>query len=496
MRGPYVRFAKKYIDLNKKHHDISQIKKGLIKFGTTNEEFDEALRQIKKVPKSSIFPTRLPKPSPSLIKKTATAVVTFIALVSLVYTTFIYQNPKSPPFQQKALLTATVNNEAADSHKEMTRAAPPNDAQNPIPHVYANTKPIDAEKVFSIPHSGIPLAVSSKPKKEVLGFLPYWMLLYQDEIEISHLTSISLFGLEVNGKGEIITANNEGQQNPGWTMWKDPILDDFIKRAKDQNLKMFLTFKSFSNTNIENLISSDDAQKTFISNSIYLVNSKNLDGINIDFEYLGKPPDSVRNDFTRFVTNLNTELKRQIPDAVLTLDTYITSGSERDLFDIQSLAEYLDAFVIMGYDIHYALGSAGPLAPMGGSINIIGLVQGYLEKVSPDKLILAVPYYGYDWPINIGSPSDTTYATILSYAEVAKASQDRNMIWDETTQTPLYRYTENGIQREVHFENVRSLGIKYDFVNTKGLKGVGIWALGYDGLNSDLQRLIVDKFAN
>lgn len=146
--------------------------------------------------------------------------------------------------------------------------------------------------------------------------------------------------------------------------------------------------------------------------------------------------------------------------------------------------------------MHYALGNPGPIAPMGGAVNIIGLVQGYLEKVQAEKLILAVPYYGYDWPINNDSSSATSSAAILSYAELAEASRDHKLIWDETSQTPSYTYTDNGIKREVHFENVRSLGIKYDFVNAKSLRGIGIWALGYDGLNSDLQRLIVDKFSN
>jgi spore germination protein YaaH len=134
---------------------------------------------------------------------------------------------------------------------------------------------------------------------------------------------------------------------------------------------------------------------------------------------------------------------------------------------------------------------------MGGDTNIIGLVQGYLEKVPPEKLILAVPYYGYDWPLTLNSSSSSSpSAAIISYAELAQASKEHKLIWDETSQTPSYKYTDKGTQREVHFENVRSLGIKYDFVTAKNLKGVGIWALGYDGLNSDLQRLIVDKFAN
>ena len=482
MRGPYVRFIKKYIELNRKDHSVHEIRINLLKFGATPEEFDEALKQSNETPPVS----KIPRPSPSLIKKTAIAGVTFVALILFIYTTFIYQKSSTGQNVVSPASDKTLNDIAKNSQ---------NASGVPISQVYANVHQIDASKIFSIPPSNTPLAVTGKPKKEVLGFLPYWMLDATDEIQISHLTSVSLFGLEVNGKGEIITAGSD-KADGGWDMWKDPKLDSFIKKAKNEDVKVFVTFKSFKNANIENLVASDEAQKTFITNAIYLVDSKNLDGINLDFEYIGKPTEESRNHFTRFVTNLNVELKRQIPNAILTIDTYILSGSVRDLFDIALLSEHVDAFVIMGYDMHYALGNPGPLSPMGGAVNIIGLVQGYLEKVAPEKLILAVPYYGYDWPLNQDSSAASPSATILSYAELAVSSRNHNMIWDETSQTPSYKYTENGIDREVHFENVRSLGVKYDYVISKNLRGIGIWALGYDGLNSDLQRLIVDKFAN
>ncbi len=482
MRDPYVRLIKKYINLHPEYkNNLKEIKASLIRFGATEEEFDQALNQTTGMPTR----TKFPKPTPEIVKKTATAVVTFIALVSFIYATFIYQKEEAP----KTPLTIT-------NMPKISKEVVKENTKNPIPQVYANLKPIDAQKAFSFPKSTVPLAVTSRPKKEVLGFFPYWMLPYANEINMDILTSISLFGLEVDGKGEIVTSHADNQLNGGWLMWKDPSLDSFIKRAKTKGLKIFLTLKSFNNTNIEDLVASDSAQATFISNALYLINSKSLDGINLDFEYIGTPSDKVREGFTRLVTNLNTELKRQLPDSMLTIDTYIISGSVLDLFDLPLLSEHVDAFVIMGYDMHYALGNPGPIAPMGGAVNIIGLVQGYLEKSQSEKLILAVPYYGYDWPINNDHSSATSSAAILSYAELAEVSRNHKLIWDETTQTPSYTYAENGIQREVHFENVRSLGIKYDFVNAKNLKGIGIWALGYDGLNSDLQRLIVDKFSN
>jgi len=490
MRDNYINFIREYI--KRKHGNretIEKVKSNVLGAGATEGEFNEAIAQIteqNKQQSGKTFIGYIKTLKFNLAKRKRLALNLSLTVICIITSFSIISNsPVQKP--NKIPLAKTIIQFPAKKVKTTN--------QNPIPQVYANARPIDPQKVFSFPQSNVPLTITSKPKKEVLGFFPYWMLPESDKISLDTFTSVSLFGIEVDGKGNIITSHKD-KPDGGWLMWRDPKLDSFIKKAKSDGLKIFLTFKSFSNTNIEDLVSSDDAQKTFISNALYLINSKSLDGINLDFEYTGIPEDNVREGFTRLVTNLNTELKRQLPNAMLTIDTYIISGSVRDLFDIERLSEQSDAFVIMGYDMHYSKGSPGPISPMGGAVNIIGLVQGYIEKVQSEKLILAVPYYGYDWPINTESSTATPSAAIISYAELAEESRAHKLIWDETSQTPSYKYSEDGIEREVHFENVRSLGIKYDFAIAKGLKGVGIWALGYDGLNSDLQRLIVDKFSN
>jgi spore germination protein YaaH len=363
-----------------------------------------------------------------------------------------------------------------------------------IPPAYASIKAVDPNKIFQGNAKLTQLAVNGKAKKEILGFFPYWMLPKEEAVDLTALTSVSLFGLEVDGNGNIVTDASNDSVSGGWAMWKDPKLTAFVSRAKAQNVSVYLTLKCFDSDNIESIALSDAAQKTLISNVVYLVNSKNLDGINLDFEYVGVPSDKVINGFTKLVTGLNAELKRQIPNAVLTIDTYLVSGSEKDIFDIPAVAKNSDALVVMGYDMHTSLGAPGPVSAMGGDTNIVNYVSNYLKQVSPSKLILAVPYYGYDWPQNVASPS-ADMVNILPYAQIVNQSQNLQLSWDDVSQTPFYTYLDNNNQpRIVYFDNVRSLGIKYDFINSEKLRGVGIWALGYDGQNQDLEKLLVDKF--
>lgn len=357
--------------------------------------------------------------------------------------------------------------------------------------VYAKDLPIQMERVFSYPPKNISVAPSIRPKREVVGFIPYWALNSLDNLQINQITTASLFGLEADGEGNIIVTDTHSRTEGGWNMWNDQRLGPFIDKLKKSQVNVTLTIKMFSNYRMEQMLKSEDAQKKLISNIMYMVSSKNLDGVNLDFEYVGTPPASMQGDFTKFVNTLNFELKREFPKATLMIDTYASSGLGGDMFDLPALAKVSDAFVIMGYDFHTPYSAPGPVAPLTGEQSIVGYLANYLQRVPADKIILGVPYYGYDWVINNPSPSSTN---TLSYADIVNTSGN-NIQWDSLSQTPWYQYTDQGGNvRKVHFENVRSLGLKYDVVNERQLKGIGIWAVGYEGLNNELESLISQKF--
>jgi len=528
MRDKYIELIKEYIKAKPEYKTVlNEIKTDVLTIGATEEEFDEAINQMTDAETAKLIlggsQNQIVEPQPAPIAPEIVAQAQTPPPMTPAITPKVmpadYINRLKPliwyardrVFAKKkyfaaglAVLVILFAIVLSLGRKEAVKTAINNLPSvkipivdgGPIPLVYATSQAIDPSKIFSTTTKNVQLTVTAKPKKEVLGFFPYWMLADQDKVDLAPLTSISLFGLEADGNGNIVTGNADDDVAGGWAMWKDPKLDDLISRAKDQDVKVYLTIKCFDSSNIEKIATSDDAQKALIANALYFVNSKALDGINIDFEYVGDPSDEVRSGFTRFITNLNDELKRQVPNAVVTIDTYLVSGSEKGIFDIPMLAKNSDAFVIMGYDMHTPLGGPGPVSAMGGVTNIIGYVQNYLEQVDASKLILAVPYYGYDWPENVASPSADMVKS-LPYAEIMDQSQNLQISWDDTSQTPSFTYNDDtGQARIVHFDSVRSLGIKYDFINRKNLRGVGIWALGYDGNNQDLEKLLIDKFIN
>jgi hypothetical protein len=109
--------------------------------------------------------------------------------------------------------------------------------------------------------------------------------------------------------------------------------------------------------------------------------------------------------------------------------------------------------------------------------------------------VLGVPYYGYDWPVTSDAPGAATTgrATARTYSYVNSMPGVQQKQWSETYRNPWFPYG-SGDWRQVWFDDVTSLGEKYDLVRDLGLAGTGIWALGYDADRPELWELLRGKF--
>lgn len=67
-------------------------------------------------------------------------------------------------------------------------------------------------------------------------------------------------------------------------------------------------------------------------------------------------------------------------------------------------------------------------------------------------------------------------------------------MWSSNYKTPWYTYQSSGKYYQVWFDNDSSLGLKYDLAIEKDLRGVGMWALGYDGSRDELWDKLREKF--
>jgi spore germination protein YaaH len=332
----------------------------------------------------------------------------------------------------------------------------------------------------------LPQLVPPNRTRTVFGFYPYWAPGYA-QLRFQDLTHLAVFAVEAAGSGQLVNLR-------GWP--NAPL----IHAAHDANVRVILVCTLFDSSQLDSLLSSPNAQQALIADLKGQVLDGGADGINIDFEGV---PGRHKVNLVQFMKNLALELRAAIPGAHVSIDTPAVDWS--NAFDYAALADICDALMIMGYDYYWSGSSyAGPVSPLApsslwGAYCVQWTVMDYLAKVGPDrsdKLVLGVPYYGYDWPVTAdvlhARTSGKATARIYSVASAEAASYGRR--WDSLASVPWYAYFLQTM-RQTWYEDAESLAHKYDLVLQNGLQGIGIWALTYDRETSELWDLIENYFA-
>lgn len=355
-------------------------------------------------------------------------------------------------------------------------------------------------------------------QKQVVGFLPYWNLDNSKYLQLNLLSEVFFFSLSADEKGEIIkVVGNE--TDPGWRWWNSSTIQNLIAETQIAGGKFGLTIAMQKNKTLESFLDNPLAQKTLINNLIQLIQSNKIDGLNIDFEYDGKPDDKYRDKFTNFAKELTSTFRIKSPKTELSIDFFPLAIEKPRLVDVASLAPLFDKVIVMSYDYYSGTSElAGPVAPMFGYIASPSATQksyffdvnttynDYLKVVPKEKLIMGVPYYGWDYPVEdntiplakvLPQNDENGYSEVISYGRARTDTdlKNANCQWDDIAKATWCAYTDaNKIQRQAWLEDNKSIEIKFDFAKTNNLGGIAIWTLGYDRDYPDLWNLIKNYF--
>ena len=162
--------------------------------------------------------------------------------------------------------------------------------------------------------------------------------------------------------------------------------------------------------------------------------------------------------------------------------TYASAAADSSgFYDVAALAPALDGFFVMAYDMNDPVTPSATAPLVGGDYNDTETLQQFTAVVPASKVILGVPYYGYDWPTTDGTQAaqSTGPEAPLTYGTIAAASTPT--YWDQSTQTAWTSYLVGSQWHETYFDDPTSMALKAQLANSFHIRGLGIWALGMDG---------------
>ncbi len=312
-------------------------------------------------------------------------------------------------------------------------------------------------------------------QRNYYGYCPYWIdTAYYKYFQMDLLTHIAYFSVEINPS----TGNLGGIPN----------VSRFYK-IRDQGhqtgIEIHMTYTVFGNSNVTTFLNSASARQNAINGICNFMTNYGIDGANIDFEYVTS---TVRDSFNLFMNDLAHALwnhgggRKSLYMASIAVPEWYPG------YDIAYLSSHTDGLFIMAYDFHWSGSSvAGPVSPcvpssFWGQYCAAKSIGSYVQYgADTAKIILGIPYYGYDWPTvsqDKGSSTTGTGSAVIYYYAFQRANT-YGRLWDDYSMTPWYRYYTSSWRQCWHDDSV-SLDIKFGMVNDSLLQGAGCWALGYD----------------
>lgn len=225
---------------------------------------------------------------------------------------------------------------------------------------------------------------------------------------------------------------------------------------------------SFSGGIAHAVLTDPQARARALAGTLAFLDRHGYDGVNLDLE---RVPPSDRQALTRFAADLAAAVRargKTISIAVPGTTAARPDDPHTGAFDLAALARAVDWIIIMAYDEHWDGGRPGPVASLPWVESVVRFTK---TQAPPQKLLLGVAFYGYDWSRE-GSGEG------ISMREAVRRAADARVPirWDDRAKVPFYQ-TDT---RTVYFENADSIALKVALARSQGLSGIAIWRLGHE----------------
>ena len=308
---------------------------------------------------------------------------------------------------------------------------------------------------------------------EVFGYAPYWTLPQSTAFDVKDLTTLAYFSVDANGDGTL------DQSGPGWNGYQSQDLVNLVSRSHAAGARVVLTITCFNQHSLDQITSDPNAASRLSAALIAAVQAKNLDGVNFDFEGEGSADQA---GLTALITNVSASLHAVDPHWQVTMAVYASAaGDPGGFYNIAAVAPAVDGFFVMAYDMNSKSQPSATSPLFGGSFSDLQAIEEFLKVVPPSKILLGLPYYGYDWQTTGGTlaaPASSAESP-LSYSAIKAAGHPT--YWDPVTDTPWTSYQVGTQWHTTYYDDPTSMALKAQLANYFHIAGVGIWALGMDG---------------
>jgi len=249
---------------------------------------------------------------------------------------------------------------------------------------------------------------------------------------------------------------------------------EYVEWAHDNGIAVWAVFENSSDDLLTfRALSSASRRKNIIDQIAGLVREFNLDGINIDFESMGR--ETVR-FFELFIAELYEKLKPM--EITLSVDIPFPVSEILEIYNLELLSGGSDYLVLMAYNQHRE-DRAGPMAAIGW---VRQGIEETLQYVPGEKLILGIPFFTRVWTENREGGASGLSSVQGGMKETYEMFDKAAGVWgrDRTTEQIYSEYEKDLKRYRVWLEDEHSISLKLDAINDYNLAGMSAWRRGWE----------------
>ncbi|HYF78346.1 MAG TPA: glycosyl hydrolase family 18 protein [Symbiobacteriaceae bacterium] len=279
----------------------------------------------------------------------------------------------------------------------------------------------------------------------------------------THMDQVVVFGYGFDQEG-----NLEGKETQ--------LVKGLVAKSKRIILFGNLTDGGFNEDTAHAILTDPAVQNRAVENLIAKATDLDAGGVQIDFENI---PPTDRDAYTAFLKRLKGELQPlgmtlSIAAAAKTSDTRTGWGGATDY---AAIGQIVDQFYIMAYDEHWRGGEPGPVASLTWTEKVVRYATGVMPA---QKIVLGVPFYGYEWAVNPEEGTKNNKAYSFSTMSRRVGEMGGTAKWDPVSGENVATFKVNGSDRVAWWPDERSLEAKLKLAYQYNLKGIAAWRLGFE----------------
>lgn len=345
----------------------------------------------------------------------------------------------------------------------------------------------------------------------IFGWHPHWMGELYKGYDYGLYNVVSYYSYDINPA-------TGGTLNP--SIMANFMQSEFVSTAHQQGCSALLSVTCHGEDNMRRLlVNNPQAQRRLLDSLVFILDSTNADGIEINFEGVNM---ELQDAFFRFVQVLSTTVTATRGDTSFVFMS-VPPYDPKNVYDISRLEQFVDIFIVKGFDFQKTPEGLEkmPSSPYNYSAlsNMPDLrmaVDKYVANIGPlysGRIVLSLPYSGTLW-FTDGVTEEVLDMRSITYSDI---QFDFVMQMDNYDRYPGARLRYDSMQGAftfsyydyygvdtllgdipvdvtLYFDDTTTLAQKYEYIFDSRLGGVGVQFLGNDMGFYNLETLLSNTF--